>query len=132
VSFTPRPLYPRRKNPSQAHWIGVWVGLRADLDVMETRKFFTLPGLELRPFGRPGGGQLLYRLHYPGFVYSRRVIKEISTARYLIVAFIDRKMEIGRFIRQWAHPGVSDCAAYPGARRMPENYLKRNFSQAQV
>jgi hypothetical protein len=25
VRFTPRPLYPRRKNPG-AHWIGGWVG----------------------------------------------------------------------------------------------------------
>jgi hypothetical protein len=34
------------------HWIGGWVELRAGLD-LEKRKFLTLPGLELRPLGRP-------------------------------------------------------------------------------
>jgi hypothetical protein len=31
VRFTPRPLYPRGKNPG-IHWIGGWVGPRAGLD----------------------------------------------------------------------------------------------------
>jgi hypothetical protein len=35
------------------HWIGGWVNLRAGLDDVEKRKFLTLPGLELRPLGRP-------------------------------------------------------------------------------
>jgi hypothetical protein len=35
------------------HWIGSWVDLRVGLDDLETRKFWTLPGLELRPLGRP-------------------------------------------------------------------------------
>jgi hypothetical protein len=38
----------------------------AGLDVVEKRKFLTLPGLELRPLGRPGRSQSLYRLCYPG------------------------------------------------------------------
>jgi hypothetical protein len=29
------------------------------------RKLFTLPGLELRPLGRPARSQSLYRLRYP-------------------------------------------------------------------
>jgi hypothetical protein len=33
---------------------------------MEKRKFLPLPGLELRPFGRPLRSQSLYRLRYPG------------------------------------------------------------------
>jgi hypothetical protein len=44
----PRPLYPGEKPPG-THWIGGWVDLRAGLDDLEKRKFFTLPGLELRP-----------------------------------------------------------------------------------
>jgi hypothetical protein len=48
------------------HWIGVWVDPRADLDDVEKRKFLTLPGLELRPLGRPARSQSLYLLHYPG------------------------------------------------------------------
>jgi hypothetical protein len=35
------------------HWIGDWVGARVRLDNMEKRQFLTLPGLELRPLGRP-------------------------------------------------------------------------------
>jgi hypothetical protein len=46
------------------HLTGSWVDPRAGLDDMEDLKFFTLPGLELRPLlGRPAHSQLLYRLH---------------------------------------------------------------------
>jgi hypothetical protein len=38
---------------------------RASLDDLEKRKFLTLPGLELRPLGRPARSQSLYRLRYP-------------------------------------------------------------------
>jgi hypothetical protein len=38
-------------------WIGGWVDPRAGLDDVENRKFFTLPGLELRPLGRPARSQ---------------------------------------------------------------------------
>ena len=37
VKFTPRTLYPLRKNPG-THWIGGWVGPRAGLDVFNRRK----------------------------------------------------------------------------------------------
>jgi hypothetical protein len=40
--FTPGERVPG------THWIGGWVGLRAGLDDVETRKFLTLPGLECR------------------------------------------------------------------------------------
>jgi hypothetical protein len=33
---------------------------------VEKRIFLTLPGLELRPLGRPASSQSLYQLHYPG------------------------------------------------------------------
>jgi hypothetical protein len=61
VSFTTRTLYPQVKSPG-THWIGGWVNPRAGLDDMERRKFLTLPGLELRPLGRPARSQLLDRL----------------------------------------------------------------------
>jgi hypothetical protein len=41
------------------HWIGGWVGPRAGLDDVEKRKFLTLQGLELRPFGCPARSQSL-------------------------------------------------------------------------
>jgi hypothetical protein len=43
---------PGERAPS-THWIRGWVDLRAGLDDLEERKFLTLPGLELRPLGRP-------------------------------------------------------------------------------
>jgi hypothetical protein len=46
--------------------IGGWVDPRADLDEMKKRQFFILPGLELRPLGRPARSQSLYPLRYPG------------------------------------------------------------------
>jgi hypothetical protein len=65
VSFTPLPLYPRERAPG-THLIGGWVEPRADVDNVEKRKFLILPGLELRPLGRPVRNQSLYRLRYPG------------------------------------------------------------------
>jgi hypothetical protein len=51
---TSRPgrFTPGERAPS-THWIGGWVDLRAGLDDLEKRKFFTLQGFELRPLGRP-------------------------------------------------------------------------------
>jgi hypothetical protein len=65
VSFTPRPLYPRKKGP-RTHWIGGWVDLRTGLDDVEKRKFFLRSGLELRLLGCPARSQSLYRVRYPG------------------------------------------------------------------
>jgi hypothetical protein len=47
---TSRPgrITPGERAPS-TQWIGGWVDLRAGLDDLEKRKFFSLPGLELRP-----------------------------------------------------------------------------------
>jgi hypothetical protein len=48
------------------HWIGGWVGPGAGLDDVEKIKFLTIPGLELRPLGRPARSQSLYLLSYAG------------------------------------------------------------------
>jgi hypothetical protein len=68
VSFTPRPLYPRRKSPrhpldrrfggpqSRSGRLGKW-------------KCLTLPGLELRTLCRPARSQSLYRLRYHGSLW---------------------------------------------------------------
>jgi hypothetical protein len=58
--FTPRERVPC------TNWIGGWVDPRAGLDDVETTKFLTLQGLELRPLGRPARSQSVYRLRYPG------------------------------------------------------------------
>jgi hypothetical protein len=59
-------LFTPGEGASGTHWIGGWLGPRACLDAAETRKFLTLPGLELRPLGRSARSQSLYRLRYPG------------------------------------------------------------------
>jgi hypothetical protein len=41
------------KRARGTHWTEGWVDPRAGLDDVEKRKFLTLPGLELRPLGRP-------------------------------------------------------------------------------
>jgi hypothetical protein len=51
---------------SGTHFIGGWVDPRASLEDLEKRKFFTLPGIELRTIGRPARSQSLSRLSYPG------------------------------------------------------------------
>jgi hypothetical protein len=49
------------KRVSGTHWIGGWVDPRGGLDDLEKRKFLILPGLELRPLGRPLRSQSLYQ-----------------------------------------------------------------------
>jgi hypothetical protein len=44
------------------HLIRGWVGPRAGLGDVEKRKFMTLPGLELRPLGRPARSQSVSRV----------------------------------------------------------------------
>jgi hypothetical protein len=61
VSFTPRPLYPRRRTPG-IHWIGGCVGPWTGLED-EKRKISPLQGLVLRPLSRPAHSQSLYRLY---------------------------------------------------------------------
>jgi hypothetical protein len=61
----PSRFTPKEKAPS-THWIRGLVDPRAGLDDVEKSKFLTLPGLELRPLGRPARSQSLYRLRYPG------------------------------------------------------------------
>jgi hypothetical protein len=68
VSFTPRLLYPLRKEPPGTHWIGGWVDSRANLNDVEKRKFLTLLGLELWPLSHRAHSQLLYLLHHPSYL----------------------------------------------------------------
>jgi hypothetical protein len=63
----PGRFTPGERAPA-THWTGGWVDPRSGLDDVEKRKFLTLPGLEIRPLGRPASSQSLYRMRYPGFV----------------------------------------------------------------
>jgi hypothetical protein len=60
-----------KESASGTHWIGGWVDPRAGLEDVEMRKSLTLPGLGLRPLGRPACSQSLCRLRYPGSSYYR-------------------------------------------------------------
>jgi hypothetical protein len=62
---------PRERAPN-IHCIGGWVDYRAGLEDEEKRKFLILPGLDLRPLGRPARNQSLYRLRYPGSKLSQK------------------------------------------------------------
>jgi hypothetical protein len=53
-------------------------------------KFLTLPGLELRPLGRPARSQLPYRLNYPGSLYNVTVYPNHLV--YLTMALYGRNM----------------------------------------
>jgi hypothetical protein len=73
----PLPLYPQaRAPPPRTHWIEGWVDSRAGLDDVEKKKFLTLPGLELRPLGRPARSQSLSRLL---LIYLTRCVFQTHT-----------------------------------------------------
>jgi hypothetical protein len=61
VSFTPLPLYTRKKPPAI---IGYDTGWAPEPVWTKWRKCFTLPGLELWPLRRPARSQSLYRPRY--------------------------------------------------------------------
>jgi hypothetical protein len=63
--------------------MGGWVDPGVGLDDVKKRKFLTLPGLELRPLGRPTRGQSLYRLRYPGFLGLSRKIPKMDHECFL-------------------------------------------------
>jgi hypothetical protein len=69
----PAALSPRERAPRYA--LDRRLGRpSAGLDDMQKRKFVTLPGLQLRPLGRPVRSQSLYRQRYRGSNESRTII----------------------------------------------------------
>jgi hypothetical protein len=68
----PGPFTPRER-ASVTRWIGGWVDPRAGLDDVEKKKYLILPGLEVRPVGRPARSRSLYRLRYFGLKRRKRV-----------------------------------------------------------
>jgi hypothetical protein len=71
VSFTRGGFTSGERVPS-THWIGGWLCPRAGLDDVEKRKILPLPGLKIRPLGRPVSSQSLYDCAIPApiFFYS--------------------------------------------------------------
>jgi hypothetical protein len=70
---------------------------RAGLDDVEKRKFLPLPGLELRPLGRPARSQSRYRLSYsgsPGYILKRNIPYLKSTLREHATYSFTSKLEL--------------------------------------
>jgi hypothetical protein len=75
----PGRFTPGERAPG-THWIGGWLGPGAGVDDVEKRKLLNLPGLELRPLGRPARSQSLYRLRYPGpYLYVYITVNDSTT-----------------------------------------------------
>jgi hypothetical protein len=85
VRFTPRPLYPRGKNP-RTHWIGGMVDPRFGLEGVEKIKFVTLTELKFRP--PPPRRQSLDRRCYPDYALHLNMLRSFCTL--LLVAAILR------------------------------------------
>jgi hypothetical protein len=64
VSFTYRPLYPRKNRPG-TYSVEGWVDARVRLDSMEKKKVLSLPGMEPDP---PARSRSLYGLSYSDIV----------------------------------------------------------------
>jgi hypothetical protein len=75
---------PRESAPG-THWIGGWVDLRTGLNDVEKRKFLTLPGLKLRPLGRPARRYTDWAIPALGITL---VIKEIPGKSTSVIDFI--------------------------------------------
>jgi hypothetical protein len=55
---------------------------RTGLDDVEKRKFLTLPGLEIRPLGRPVRNPSLNRLSYPNSSHKLSLIENCKFLNY--------------------------------------------------
>jgi hypothetical protein len=56
---------------------GDWVGPRAGLDDLQTRRILPLQGVELVPVGRPARRQSLYRLRYPDSSFKPKEVPKL-------------------------------------------------------
>jgi hypothetical protein len=72
ISFMPRPHHLPGETASGILWTGVWVGLRARLEVLKYRKFSSVSGLGPRYLGCPPRS-LIAILCYLGFRTACRI-----------------------------------------------------------
>jgi hypothetical protein len=89
VSFTPRPLSLRGK--SLRYPLKRRLGGPQNRSDVKRRKFLPLPGLELRPFGRPARSSSLYRLSYPPATETERDTGMLENA-----APLDQRLMLSR------------------------------------
>jgi hypothetical protein len=85
------------------YWIGGWVSPRAVLDDVEKRKFLILPGLELRPLGRPA------RIRVNKSMRMSRVGRgNMRNARKILVGKSEGNKQLGRHRQRWAESIKND------------------------
>jgi hypothetical protein len=94
----PAALHPQQKDPD-THWIGGWVGPRADLDTEATGKIQCLCwGIEPRSPGHPARRQTLYWLSYPSSLSKLGDTEYSYTDKYYCC--------MGIFVRQLILPTI--------------------------
>jgi hypothetical protein len=81
--------FTRRERTAGTHWIGGQEGPRAGLDNVEKGKYLTVPGLELRPLGRPVRSQSLYRPSYPG-----SPLNKVNIVQFEVLAAVAVKLTV--------------------------------------
>jgi hypothetical protein len=87
------------------------VGPRASLNDVEERQFFRLPGLELRPLGRPARSLLLYRLRYLENMKGRYDLERPRHRKGNLVKFILREVWLEHFRYLWTIVKILKCYA---------------------
>jgi hypothetical protein len=88
VSFTPRPLYSLGKSPRYPLYRRVG-GPQSQSGQRGEETFLTLPGLELRPLGRPACSQLLVN-----GVYVEDRVQEFLICDLDCLQFIDAEVKM--------------------------------------
>jgi hypothetical protein len=79
-----------------------WMGWRAGLDDMEKWKFLNVPGLELRPLGRPVRNQSRYRGSYwPSSLY--RCNSEAAYCKVSVSLLIKRTCKVSESLTHRLH-----------------------------
>jgi hypothetical protein len=122
VSFTPRSLYPWERPPGN-HWIEGWVDPRTGLTAVEGRKILPLPGLELRPLGRPVRSQSLSRFS-PMNCKTYEIIKMNYEAGFSCLNTYDFTLMYDFLFRKLLH--------YPFVSRLMERHKSTGLSSAHL
>jgi hypothetical protein len=83
----PGDFTPRVRAPG-THWIAGCVGLRDNLGEAQKRKFLILPGLELRPHGRPAVASRHIDCTIPAPMYMMMMMMMMTTKTIIIIIII--------------------------------------------
>jgi hypothetical protein len=96
----------------RAHWIGVWVGARLDLDAVERRKIMNWRESHM---GRPARRPSLYRLSYNHIIFKFTAVVVNRTENSEILSY---KYTSVTYVYSW----ISHCWLY-------SNYIKTKLGE---